>query len=99
MLLGLFTGSLGGVFLLGIFTKKANSTGTLIGLVLSGILQYFLKMYTPLNLLMFAFTGAASCVIFGYVFSVLIPGNKRDIDDLTIYSLNEKELYPVPGET
>src|SRR5690606_3670261 len=35
--LGLITGGLGGMFLLGIFTKKANAMGTLSGVIISAI--------------------------------------------------------------
>jgi Na+/proline symporter len=35
--LGLFTGDLGGLLLLGMLTKKANATGTLLGLLGSAL--------------------------------------------------------------
>lgn len=92
MLLGLFIGSLGGVFLLGIFTTRANGYGAFIGIVCSAILQYILKMYSPLNFLMFAFTGAVSCMIFGYLASLLFPGKGKDTEGLTIYSLKKETL-------
>ena len=42
--LGLFGGSMGGLFILGIFTKKANGTGAVIGALLAftGLFIYFL---------------------------------------------------------
>ena len=42
---------------------------------------------------MYAFTGLASCVILGYVFSVLTGGQNKNIDGLTIYDkkiMNQK---------
>ena len=92
MLLGLFIGSLGGVFLLGIFTTKANGYGAFIGIICSAILQYILKIYTPLNFLMFAFTGAASCMILGYLASFLFADKTKNIEGLTIYSLKKEAL-------
>ncbi|MCM4166546.1 N-acetylneuraminate epimerase [Arenibacter antarcticus] len=68
--LGLFTGGLGGMFLLGMLTKRANSTGTLMGLVVSGILLWYISVYTSVNFLMYSFIGVASCFGFGYVFSL-----------------------------
>lgn len=82
-LLGLFTGGLGGLFVLGIFTKKANAPGAFIGLLLSGIVQYYISKYTQVNLLLYAFTGLASCVLFGYLFSLAIPNGKKALDGLT----------------
>ncbi|MEQ8220629.1 MAG: sodium/solute symporter [Arenibacter sp.] len=69
--LGLFTGGLGGMFLLGMLTKKANAKGTLIGFVFSGILIYYISNFTTINFLMYAFLGLVSCFVFGYVFSLI----------------------------
>ena len=41
--IGIFVGGLGGLFLLAIFTRRSNSYGVIIGLFLSGLIQYFLK--------------------------------------------------------
>lgn len=69
--LGLFTGGLGGMFLLGMLTKRANAKGTLTGLLLSGIFIWFVSMYTDVNFLMYALLGVVSCYVFGYIFSLI----------------------------
>ncbi|MDT7829893.1 sodium/solute symporter [Pricia sp. S334] len=74
--LGLFTGGLGGMFLLGMLTKKANATGTLMGLVASAILIWYISVFTEISFLMYAFFGVASCFIFGYVFSLIFKDRK-----------------------
>lgn len=74
--LGLFTGGLGGMFLLGMLTKKANATGTLLGLVVSAVLIWYISVFTEISFLMYSFFGVASCFIFGYVFSLLFPDKK-----------------------
>jgi Na+/proline symporter len=84
-ILGLFTGGLGGLFVLGIFTKRANGRGAIIGLLLSGFVQFYISRYTDINLLLYAFTGLITCVVFGYLFSLLLGGQEKDIDDLTVY--------------
>jgi SSS family transporter len=71
--LGLFTGGLGGMFLLGMLTKKANATGTLLGLVISAILIWYISVFTEINFLMYSFFGVASCFGFGYIFSLVFP--------------------------
>ena len=76
--LGLFTGGLGGMFLLGMLTKKANAKGTLIGFVFSGGLIYYISNYTSLNFLMYAFFGLVSCFVFGYVFSLIFKNKKQN---------------------
>ncbi|MBD0831606.1 sodium:solute symporter family transporter [Aestuariibaculum sediminum] len=75
--LGLFTGGLGGMFLLGMLTKKANAIGTLIGLVLSALITWYISMYTDINFLMYSFFGVVSCFVFGYVFSLLLKASKK----------------------
>lgn len=91
LILGLFTGGIGAVFLLGIFSRKANAHGVVVGLVLSGVVQYFVKEYTSLNLLLYAFTGCASCLVFGYLFSIIFPREVKNLQGLTIHTLQVKE--------
>src|SRR5690554_6523642 len=85
IILGLFTGGLGGVFVLGIFTKKANTGGAVAGLLISGVTQYYISSYTDIHLLMYAFMGLVSCVVFGYLFSLLFGLSKKEIEGLTVY--------------
>ncbi|TXD48196.1 sodium:solute symporter family transporter [Polaribacter sp. IC073] len=77
--LGLFTGGLGGMFLLGMLTKKANATGTLIGLVVSALVIWYISVFTEINFLMYSFFGVASCFSFGYIFSLIFPDKKKAI--------------------
>jgi len=88
-ILGLFTGCIGGVFLLGIFTRKANGPGVVAGMIVSCIIQLGIQQYTSIHLLLYAFTGLLSCVICGYVFSLLIKEQAKDIDGLTVYGINK----------
>lgn len=68
-ILGLIFGSLGGVFLLGIITKKANSKGVLFGILLSFFTQVFISYFNAVHLLLYAATGVISCFVFGYIAS------------------------------
>lgn len=75
--LGLFTGGLGGMFLLGMLTKKANAKGTLIGLVVSALVIWYISVYTEISFLMYSFFGVASCFGFGYLFSLMVPNQPK----------------------
>lgn len=75
--LGLFTGGLGGMFLLGMLTKKANATGTLTGLACSAVFIWYVSVFTEINFLMFTLLGVVSCFILGYVFSLILKNNTR----------------------
>jgi len=88
-LIGLFGGGLGGLFLLGMMTEKANAKGTLIGFALSAVFQYYINNYTSLSFFTYLFMGMMSCFLFGYVFSLIFPTNQKNIDGLTIHTLNK----------
>ncbi len=81
--LGLFTGGLGGVFLLGMLFKRANGKGAVIGIIGSGIVQWAVAQYTDLNLLLYTMTGLLSCIIIGYLASLVLPEEERK-EGLTI---------------
>ncbi|MBE9463626.1 sodium/solute symporter [Dyadobacter subterraneus] len=83
-ILGLFTGCIGGAFILGIFTKKASGNGVMAGMAISCLTQILIQQYTQIHLLMYAFTGLLSCIIFGYIFSLFMPA-ERDLSGLTMY--------------
>ncbi|HUH27676.1 sodium:solute symporter, partial [Gelidibacter sp.] len=76
--LGLFTGGLGGMFLLGMLTKRANAKGTLMGLVVSALVIWYVSVFTEINFLMYSFLGVTSCFIFGYAFSLMFPNKEKD---------------------
>ena len=71
--IGLFAGGLGGLFILGMFTKRANGKGAVIGLLASAIVQYYVKTQTEVFLLLYTFSGLISCFGIGYLASFLFP--------------------------
>lgn len=85
---GLFIGASTALFLLGIFTKKANSKGVLIGAFSSGIILYLIKTFTPLNFWLYSAVGFLSCYIIGYLASCIISG-RRGLQGLTFYTIND----------
>ena len=83
---GLFGGGLGGIFLLGVLTTRANSAGVLIGFFASAVLQYVVKMHSPLHFFLYIFTGMASCYAIGYVASLAFRRPPIDLQGLTIHT-------------
>lgn len=77
-ILGLVIGSLGGVFLLGVLTKKVNSTSALIGISGSIVVQIIVAIYEPVHLIMYSATGVISCFVIGYFASLLSRLSKRN---------------------
>lgn len=90
LIVGLFTGGLGGVFVLGIFSKRATGTGALIGLLFSGAFQYLIKEYTDIHLLMYAFTGMISCIVIGYLASFYPTTESADKKQFTYGNLKKQ---------
>ena len=85
--IGLFGGGLGGLFILAIFTRRANWQGAMIGLLASAALQFFLKTNNAVHGVLFAATGMISCFAIGYLASLVVPGEKKDLKGLTLYTL------------
>ena len=83
-------GGLGGLFLLGIITRRGNTFGALCGIAASIIVQILVARSGYVHLLLYSTTGFLSCFIIGYLASLCIPGNCRDIKSLTIYGKQRK---------
>lgn len=90
--IGLFGGGLGGLFFLAIFTKRATGKGAMIGLISSGIIQYFINISNSVHGIAFAATGMISCFVIGYLVS-LFKSEKKDLSGLTLYTMKEKAIF------
>ncbi len=79
-ILGLFGGSLAGLFALGVLTRRAHGTGAMIGALTSAVILWFVKGETELHFFLYAAVGTMSCFVIGYAASILIraPGRNRD---------------------
>ena len=89
--LGLFGGSLAGLFILGIFTRKANGRGALVGAVLSVLVLVGVWQLTDVHFFLYATVGIAACVGIGYLASLVLPDQARDLAGLTIYTQRKAE--------
>src|SRR3546814_8778816 len=84
---GLFIGATTALFMLGIFTRRANATGAMIGAISSGFILYFIKSYTPLSFWLYSAIGFLSCYIIGYLASCIFKG-RRGLPDRKSTRLN-----------
>ena len=69
-ILGLILGSMGGLFMLGMLTKRANSGGAISGIVASIIVQLFVARFQTFHLLLYTASGFISCFVIGYLTSL-----------------------------
>lgn len=87
-IMALLGGGFGGVFILGFITQRANGPGTLIGVLASMAVAYLLQFrsldvhWSTLGSLI-----TLSCVVVGYIASLLIPAAPKDLTGLTMWNL------------
>lgn len=81
-LIGLFGGCLAGMFIAGIFFPKINSRGILAGFTMSALLLYFIQSNGSIHFFLYPGVGIFGCILFGNVFSRLIPASIRKVDTL-----------------
>lgn len=85
IIIGLFASGLGGLFAMGLFTKRINSVGALSGFIGSAIALIIVKYFTDISFLLYGFIGLVICFIIGYMVSMIIPSGRKDLKGLTIY--------------
>ncbi|WP_145267107.1 sodium:solute symporter family transporter [Calycomorphotria hydatis] len=70
-LIGLFMGVLGGLFLLGMLTKRANSTGATCGALCGTLAMISMAQFTNVNGYLYTTVGIGVCMTTGYLISLL----------------------------
>ncbi|WP_390630678.1 sodium:solute symporter family transporter [Roseiconus lacunae] len=85
--IGLFMGVLGGLFVLGAFSRRANATGALIGGVVGAGVMYWLWQFTSVNGYLYTACGISTCFAVGYLTSLVTGSQASRLDGLTIYTL------------
>ena len=90
MITGMILAPISGIFVLGIFTRRANSTGVWVGTVASIAANYYAKFYMNLHALAYLTVGVFTCIVVGYLASLLAPKSNKNLDGLTVYTLLQK---------
>jgi hypothetical protein len=86
--IGLFMGVLGGLFALGVLTRKASGWGSLLGALSGAGVMGLLPIYTRINGYLYAAIGITTCFAVGYAASLLLPRSGHSIDGLTIHTMD-----------
>ncbi len=82
-IVGLFAGGLAGLFVLGLFTRRANGAGALVGAAASAVLLYYIRPHV--HFFLYPVVGVLACVLVGYAGSFLLPGRPRTAG-LTVFT-------------
>ena len=80
-------GVLGGLFALGILTRRATGFGSLLGALAGASVMALLPVYTQVSGYLFAAIGIATCFVVGYTASLLLPAPPQSLDGLTIHTM------------
>ncbi|MDP6523996.1 MAG: sodium/solute symporter [Kiritimatiellia bacterium] len=88
-ILGMFMGVLCGMFMLGMFTRRANLAGCLGGTVATSLFMLWLKFQSGLGIhgYIYPAISVTLCVLLGYLISMVIPGKQKDQAGLTVYAM------------
>ncbi|MBN2296556.1 MAG: sodium/solute symporter, partial [Pirellulales bacterium] len=90
-IIGFFGGGLAGLFIAGIFTRRIHGPGVVVGMFTSAAVLYLVRTYTDVHFFLYAGIGIVSCVTVGYIASLLIPLESRDLKGLTIHTRRREE--------
>jgi hypothetical protein len=69
--LGLFMSAIGGLFLMGVFSKRINGFGAICGLCGSLAAIFWIQHATSLSFLMYGVIGMPTCYLVGWLASAL----------------------------
>ena len=90
--MGLVLGLLGGVFILGFVSKKANKQGAYAALIVSTIVMVFIKYFLPptaVSYWAYSLISISVSVVSGYIVSVLTENKVSAPKYTTIYDISE----------
>jgi Na+/proline symporter len=90
-ILGLLGSSMCGLFMLGMYTRRANGIGAVTGAFAGAFGLYLVKVYTPMHFLLYTIVGIGLCFVVGYLTSLLVGGKQQQIAGLTVYTLNKEK--------
>lgn len=91
MITGMVLAPITGIFVLGIFTRRANNFGVLTGSMASIMANYYAKFHMEVHALVYMIIGVFACIIVGYIASYCAPKPKVDLNGLTVFSLLKRK--------
>jgi len=86
-LFALLGGGFLGIYILGTYTHRANSIGAFTGAIASIGVTLGLKYFTAVHWYFYTPGAVISCVVIGYVVSLLTPPPKHSLAGLTIFDM------------
>jgi len=85
---GMFMGLLGGLFMLGVLTRRTTGLGALVGALVCVSVMVCLWKFTAVHAAIYPCFGVLSCFAAGWVVSWFLP-REHSIQGLTIFTIND----------
>ena len=89
-LFALLGGGFLGIYILGTYTHRANAIGAFTGAIASIATTLWLKYFTAVHWYFYTPGAVISCVLIGYLVSLLTPPPKHSLAGLTIFDMKSK---------
>ncbi len=89
-ILGLLTGSVGALFVMGVFFKRINATCALAGFVCGTLTVFYMNYCTQVNFFLFGFASMVVAIGVALLLSLIVP-NRQDINTLTWRALRNSQ--------
>ena len=93
---GLLGGGFAGCYALGIFTKRANWQGAMIGVAVSIVFTLFVWTQDAVHPIFYLFVANFTTITVGYFSSYFFPAPTQDLLGLTIYTPRKTSLDAEP---
>ena len=84
-------GVLGGLFVLGMLTRRCTGLGAMLGVTSGAALLFAMPLVSSINGYLYASIGIMTCLLVGYGVSLLSRPPTRDLTGLTVHTLLAKE--------
>ena len=81
-----------GIYILGMFTRRASGPGVIIGALTSIVTTILIKQYSPLHWTFYGPAAVLSCLVVGYVASLLFTGHRKPLKGLTVFDMRARAL-------
>lgn len=76
-----------GIYILGMFSRRANTTGSIVGAVVSIGTTLALKEFSDAHYMLYLPFAVTSCVVVGYTVSLVTPGKTKELRGLTVFDM------------
>lgn len=83
--LGLLTGGLGALFIMGIFFKRISGVAAFTGVIVGFVALLWLRNHSPMSFLLYGAAGISVSVVVAFLLSFIWP-QKKSVDKLTYKS-------------